>query len=63
MDLRLLRAFVTLAGCGHYHEAASALCITQPALTKQIKLLENRLGLMLFVRGRHGAQLTAEGAE
>ncbi|WP_448176044.1 LysR family transcriptional regulator [Morganella morganii] len=63
MDLRLLRAFVTLAGCGHYHEAASVLCITQPALTKQIKLLENRLGLTLFVRGRHGAQLTAEGAE
>ncbi|MDU0992311.1 MAG: LysR family transcriptional regulator [Morganella morganii] len=30
MDLRLLRAFVTLAGCGHYHEAASVLCITQP---------------------------------
>ena len=57
MDTRLLRAFVVLADTANYHTAASQLCITQPALTKQIKLLEQQLSITLFERGRHGAQL------
>ncbi|MGU5685381.1 LysR family transcriptional regulator [Aeromonas allosaccharophila] len=62
-DLRQLQAFVTLADTANYREAASRLFITQPALTKQIQGLELTLGCTLFKRGRHGAELTALGAQ
>jgi DNA-binding transcriptional LysR family regulator len=62
MDNRQLRAFVTLAELGRYHLAAERLCITQPALSKQIQAIELQLGTRLFERGRQGAQLTANGA-
>lgn len=61
MDTRQLRAFVTLAEVGRYRLAAEQLCITQPALSKQIQALELRLGTRLFDRGRQGAQLTVSG--
>lgn len=61
MDNRQLRAFVTLAQLGRYHLAAERLCISQPALSKQIQALERQLGARLFERGRQGAQLTAYG--
>jgi DNA-binding transcriptional LysR family regulator len=61
MDIRFLRSFVILADTGNYGDAAKKLCMTQPALTKQILSLENEFGLSLFMRGRHGAQLTQEG--
>lgn len=61
MDTRLLNAFAILAETEHFGEAASRLCISQPALTKQIKTLESQLGVTLFQRGRHGARLTPEG--
>ncbi|MFM5715473.1 LysR family transcriptional regulator [Aeromonas allosaccharophila] len=62
-NLRQLQAFVTLADTANYREAASRLFITQPALTKQIQGLEQTLGCTLFKRGRHGAELTALGAQ
>lgn len=61
MDIRLLRSFVTLAEQGRYHAAADILCVTQPALTKQIQALEQLTGLSLFQRGRQGATLTVAG--
>ena len=61
MDIKLLRAFVTLSQLGWYHSAAEKLCITQPALTKQIQTLESLSGVTLFQRGRHGARLTVAG--
>ncbi len=61
MDIRLIRAFVTLAQQRRYHTAADLLCLTQPALTKQIQTLEHLTGMTLFKRGRQGAQLTAAG--
>ncbi|WP_249718287.1 LysR family transcriptional regulator [Proteus faecis] len=61
MDTRLLNAFVVLAETEHFGEASSKLCISQPALTKQIKTLESQLGITLFQRGRYGAKLTSEG--
>lgn len=61
MENRRLQAFVTLAEQGSYHAAADALCITQPALSKQIQALEHDLNLVLFTRGRHGATLTPQG--
>lgn len=63
MDIKLLRAFVTLAHEGTYHSAASVLCITQPALSKQIQTLEHLSGVTLFQRGRHGARLTVAGEQ
>lgn len=61
MNLRLLKAFMVLAEKGNYADAARALFISQPALTKQINLLESQLNMSLFSRGRHGAILTASG--
>ncbi|WP_218064859.1 LysR family transcriptional regulator [Enterobacter cloacae] len=61
MNIRLLKAFVVLAEKGNYADAARALFISQPALTKQIHLLESQVNMSLFSRGRHGAVLTANG--
>jgi DNA-binding transcriptional LysR family regulator len=62
MEIRLLRSFQVLAQQGHFGRAARALHVSQPALTKQMRQLEDELGGPLFVRGRHGAQLTSAGA-
>ncbi|MGA7203260.1 MAG: LysR substrate-binding domain-containing protein [Specibacter sp.] len=61
MELRLLRAFIAIAEHGNFGVAARILLTTQPALTKQIQLLERQSGSVLFLRGRHGAALTAAG--
>ncbi|MGC4000413.1 MAG: LysR substrate-binding domain-containing protein [Anaeromyxobacter sp.] len=61
MELRLVRSFRVLAEQGNYGRAARALHLSQPALTKQIRQLEEQLGAPLFARGRHGAQLTPLG--
>ncbi|WP_413736296.1 LysR family transcriptional regulator [Sodalis sp. RH21] len=63
MDIKLLRAFVTLARQGRYGPAAEILCLTQPALTKQIQTLEHLAGMTLFQRGRQGAKLTVAGQQ
>ena len=63
MELRQLRAFVTLADCLNFTEAAQKLFITQPALSKQIHALEETLGGLLFTRNRRGAELTPLGKE
>lgn len=61
VDLRQWQAFVTVAECGNYREAASRLHCTQPALSKQIQTLESQLGTSLLHRGRHGAEPTPQG--
>ena len=61
MELRLLRSFIAVAENKHFGAAARALSTTQPALTKQIQVLERQTGNMLFTRGRHGAALTPAG--
>ncbi|WP_206958021.1 LysR family transcriptional regulator [Trinickia acidisoli] len=63
MDLKLLRAFLTVAELRHFGRAADALHTSQPALSKQIGALETSLGARLFERGRHGAELTTFGAD
>ncbi|WP_025596921.1 LysR family transcriptional regulator [Burkholderia sp. WSM2230] len=62
MELKLLRAFLTVTELGHFGQAADVLCVSQPALSKQIAALEASLGARLFERGRHGAELTTFGA-
>ncbi|GGP21100.1 LysR family transcriptional regulator [Silvimonas iriomotensis] len=63
MELRDLRAFVTLADLLHFTEAADRLHVTQSALSKQIKRLESDLGGALFSRSNAGTQLTPLGRD
>jgi LysR family nitrogen assimilation transcriptional regulator len=60
MDLRQLRYFVELAAQQNYGRAASALHVAQPALSRQIRLLEEELGVQLFERHARGATPTEE---
>ncbi|QMV15861.1 LysR family transcriptional regulator [Vibrio spartinae] len=62
MDIDLLRTFCQLAADKNYRVASEHLYITQSALTKKIKRLEEQLNVVLFDRGRHGAALTPMGS-
>ncbi|GLU35183.1 LysR family transcriptional regulator [Trinickia caryophylli] len=61
MDLTLLRAFVTVAHAGNLTRAATQLHLTQPAVSLQIKNLQEALGVALFTRTPHGLALTRDG--
>jgi DNA-binding transcriptional LysR family regulator len=63
MDLRHLRTFVTVAEQGTVSKASLRLRIAQPALSRQIKELEEELGLKLFDRVRRRLILTGEGEQ
>ncbi len=61
-DLPSLRAFVAVAREGNVSRAALRLHLTQPAVSLQIKALQERSGLQLFVRTPKGLALTRDGA-
>src|SRR5260370_39704979 len=63
MDLRRLRTFVAVAEQGTVSKAALCLRTTQPALSRQIRDLQQELGLRLFNRVGRGLVLTAEGEQ
>ncbi|CUW25988.1 MULTISPECIES: LysR family transcriptional regulator [Streptomyces] len=63
VDSRLLRSFLAVAEEGSLVRAAERVFVSQPALTKQIRQLENRLGVRLFTRSRTGMALTDAGRE
>ncbi len=58
MELHQVRAFVTVARVGNLTRAADLLCVTQPAVTAQIKGLESSLGIALFDRAAGRLTLT-----
>lgn len=61
MELRTLRYFLEVAKEENMTRAADALHITQPSLSKQIKLLEDELGQKLFRRTQYKVVLTEVG--
>lgn len=61
IDLRSARHIVSLAEHLSFTRAASALCITQSALSRSIQQVEQELGLKLFDRDRSRVHLTAVG--
>ncbi|MBN9048995.1 MAG: LysR family transcriptional regulator [Rhizobiales bacterium] len=58
-----MRYVVAAADHSSFRRAAAVLNITQPTLSKRIRELEDRLGVLLFERSNGGAQLTALGED
>lgn len=60
-DLELLRKFCIVAKCKSFTKASKELYISQPALSKSIKVLEEQMGVLLFERDKKSVQLTKDG--
>ncbi|WP_029289522.1 LysR family transcriptional regulator [Cellulomonas sp. HZM] len=62
LDLRLVRYFVVVADELHFGRAAARLHISQPALSQQVRKLEDAVGGRLLTRDSRHVELTARGA-
>ena len=61
MSLAQIEYFVAVAQEGHVGRAARGLRVAQPAVSRQIRRLEDELGAALFVRTPRGMQLSDAG--
>jgi LysR family hca operon transcriptional activator len=61
MELRHLRYFTAVAAHGSFNRAANKLHLTQPALSRQVKDLEEEVGVALLFRGKNAVTLTDAG--
>jgi len=61
LNLKHLRALLAIAETGSVTRAAEMLHIVQPAVSRQLRLLEEEMGTALFERGHHGMGLTNAG--
>ncbi len=62
MDLLSIKAFVAVARAGTVSQAAKQLHLSQPAVSLQLKAMQERLKLQLFARSGRGLVLTRDGA-
>ncbi len=63
VELRHLRYFIAVAKHGSFNRAAHALHLTQPALSRQVKDLEEELAVPLLARGKNTVTLTEAGEQ
>ncbi|XDD47496.1 LysR family transcriptional regulator [Leptospira sp. WS39.C2] len=63
MEFRQIVYFLEISESGTFQKAASRLGLTQPALSKQIFLLEKELGVSVLERGGRSVRLTHEGEQ
>jgi DNA-binding transcriptional LysR family regulator len=63
MDLRSVRYFIQIADCGSITRAAGNLGVAQPALSRQLRAMEEELGMPLLIRLPRGVRLTAAGRQ
>ena len=61
MELRTLKYFIALVREGNISNAAKALHVTQPTLSRQLLALEQELGTQLYTRGHKSISLTEQG--
>ena len=61
VDLRQLNTFLTVADTGSFSRASEKLFVAQPALSRQIQMLESALHVEVFVRHARGVVLTTAG--
>ena len=61
IELYELRQFVVFADCGTLSEAAEVLHLSQPALSRNMKKLEEELGIPLFFRRKNRLELNENG--
>lgn len=61
MELRHLRTFTAVVETGSFHQAAARLNIAQPALSRQIRDLEEELGVVLLLRSSRGVTMSPAG--
>ncbi len=61
MELRHLRYFIAVAEAQSFTRAARQLRVAQPALSRQIRQLEDEVGVALLLRNRQGVQMTEAG--
>jgi DNA-binding transcriptional LysR family regulator len=62
MELRHIRSFLSIAETLHFGHTAELIHLSQPALSLQIRALEEEVGVRLFERNRRKTTLTAAGA-
>jgi DNA-binding transcriptional LysR family regulator len=63
MELLQLRNLMHVAELGSLSKAADRLHVAQPALSRQIRMLDDELGFALFIRHGRGMVLTDQGGE
>jgi DNA-binding transcriptional LysR family regulator len=61
MDIQQIKNFLVLSNTLHFRKAAEQINIVQPALSRQIQLLENEMGARLFKRSKRSVSLTPAG--
>jgi LysR family transcriptional regulator, flagellar master operon regulator len=61
VDIELLNTFLEVHKTRHFGKAAENLYVTSAAVSARVKLLEQQLGVALFLRNRRDVQLTSDG--